>query len=366
MELRKIFHTLSFCALISLPLASLVSSCKSEPRFSLSGEVEGGANKSLVLEKSDFHGRWIPVDSVRVGADGKFSMKSDAPASPEIYRISLDDKFIYFPVDSIEHIAVKSPAADFGSKFEVAGTPQAENMAAFEKELMKLDMNNEVAVAEFKKNVFNKYLRDSQGGIIGYYVLTKVVDGKPLYDAADPQDAKYFGAVATSFQQFRPQDPHANMLKGVTIEAMRRRNAGSGKRRVIEAQEVKMIDINLANENGKMVKLSDIAGKGKPVVVIFSVMNHPEAPALNKALADIYNAKGGAVDFYHVSIDGDHYAWREAAKNLHWTTVIDPEGQTSDALRRYNVGAVPVFFIYNGAGELSGRAESIKELKSKI
>uniref|UniRef100_UPI001959E02A DUF4369 domain-containing protein n=1 Tax=Barnesiella sp. CU968 TaxID=2780099 RepID=UPI001959E02A len=86
-----------------------------EPKFKVSGEVEGGADRSLVLEKSDFYGRWIPVDSVRIKSSGKFEMESDAPASPEIYRLSLDGKFIYFPVDSIESITVDSPAANFGS-----------------------------------------------------------------------------------------------------------------------------------------------------------------------------------------------------------------------------------------------------------
>lgn len=364
MNFTKVFHSLALLAVFAAGAAGV--SCKSEPQFTLSGEVEGGADKSLLLEKSDFHGRWIVVDSTKVDGSGKFNLKSEAPASPEIYRLSLDGKFIYLPVDSIEHLTVNSPAAKFGTDFTVEGTPQAANMAAFEKELMKLDTSKPEAVVEFKKNVFNKYLRESQGGIIGYYVLTKIVDGKPLYDASDAIDARYYAAVATSFDQFRPQDPHAGMLKQVSLEAMRRHNKASGKRRVIEAEEVKMIDLDLRDEKGRNVKLSDVAGKGKPTVLIFSLMNHPDSPVLNKALSDLYNSRGGNVAFYHVALDGDYYAWREAAKNLNWTTVIDPQGQTSDALRRYNVGMLPVFFVYDAQGALQHRAETIQELKSKI
>lgn len=343
----------------------LIQSC-GEPKFKVSGEVEGGADKSLVLEKSDFHGRWIAVDSTKIDKSGKFQIKSDAPASPEIYRLSLGDRFIYFPVDSVENIAITSPADKFGAQFEVSGTEQAANMAAFEKELMALDFSDEAKKEEFKKNVYNKYLKDSEGSIIGYYVLTKIVDGKPLYDPESVSDAKYYAAVATAFEQFRPNDPHAGMLRQVSLEALRRKNAGLGKKRVVEAEEVTLIDIALPDENGNTVKLSDVAGKGKKTVLIFAMMNEADSPALNIALSELYQQFGGSVNFYHVTFDADQYAWRDAARNLQWTTVIDPAGMTSDALRSYNVGALPTFFIYTADGSLADRAATIAELRKKL
>lgn len=360
----KISQYFSKILLISLPLVVL-SAC-GEPKFKVSGEVEGGADKSLVLEKSDFHGRWIAVDSVKVKSSGKYEIKADAPASPEIYRLSLGNKFIYFPVDSIESLVIDSPAERFGTEFTVSGTEQAANMASFEKELMALDFSDTAKREEFKKNVYNKYLKDSQGSIIGYYVLTKIVDGKPLYNPEEPSDARYYAAVATAFEQFRPHDPHAGMLRDVSLQALRRRNSGQGKTRVVEAEEITLLDIDLPNEYGDRVKLSDIAGKGKKTVVVFGMMTAQDSPALNLALSEIYNSYGGNLNIYHVSFDSDQYAWRDAASNLRWTTVIDPAGMTSDALSRYNVGALPTFFIYDAAGNLAARAATIPELKSKL
>ena len=109
------------------------------PEFKVSGEIYGGEGKTLVLEKSDFYGRWIPVDSTKVGDNGEFSIRSDAPASPEIYRLALCDRFIYFPVDSVESLKVTSDAADFGVRFSLEGTPPGRaRMAEFEKSLQKL------------------------------------------------------------------------------------------------------------------------------------------------------------------------------------------------------------------------------------
>lgn len=355
-----------FNMFLLLSAVSAVMTGCSDNKFKVNGEVEGGEDKTVVLEKSDFHGRWIAVDSTKISKSDKFEIKSEAPASPEIYRISLDGKFIYFPVDSVENVSIVSPAAKFGTQFEVKGSEQAQNMAAFEKELMALDASDPAKKEEFKKNVYNKYLKESRGAIIGYYVLTKVVDGKLLYDPEDNSDARYYAAVATGFEQFRPNDPHTAMLRQVSLEGLRRRNSAAGKKRVIEAEEITLLDLDLQNEEGRNVKLSDVAGKGKKTVLIFGMMNEPESPAFNIGLSELYNSLGGSVEFYHVSFDADHYAWRDAARNLKWTTVIDPEGMTSDAVRQYNLGTLPTFFVYSADGQLTSRASSIDELKKKL
>lgn len=345
-------------------VAAMTTAC-SEPTFKVSGEVEGADGKSLVLEKSDFHGRWIPLDSVKVSDSGKYSIEADAPASPEIYRLSLGDSFIYFPVDSIESLTVNSSAKAFGTDFSISGSDQAEKLATFEKELMALNSSDAAKTEAFKRDVYNKYLREARGSILSYYVLTKIVDGKPLYDPMSDTDAKYYAAVATSFQEFRPNDPHTGMLRQVSLDAMSRKNNAKGVRRVVEAEEITLIDIDLPDETGKNVKLSQVAKQGTPTILIFSMMNQPESPAFNLALSELYTKLGGRVNFYHIAFDADQYAWREAARNLPWTTVIDPSGQTSDALVKYNVGALPAFFIYNSAGSLSDRAIDLADLQKK-
>lgn len=342
-----------------------LASC-GDAKFKIDGEVYGAEGKSLVLEKSDFHGRWIPVDSVRVGNTGRFSIKSDAPASPEIYRLSLGDRFVYLPVDSVESLTLTTSDADFGTKFTLTGTPQAERMAEFEKSLMSLSATDSASMAGFKRDVYTKYIKDGQGSIVSYYVLTKIFDGEPLYNPADPQDAKYYAAVATQFDNYRPGDPHGRMVREVSLQAMRNHNSAAGKKTVIEANELRVIDIALPDEKGKTVRLSDVVGKGKPVVVVFSMMNEPESPAFNRELARLYNSKGGAVQFYHVSFDAGQYEWRDAAANLPWITVLDPAGTSSNAIIDYNVGSLPAVFIYNAEGDLVDRPESLSDLAKKI
>lgn len=349
-------------AIITVSLAA----CDNGSRFKVDGEVYGAEGKSLVLEKSDFHGRWIAVDSTKVDGNGRFSIKSETPASPEIYRLSLGDSFIYLPVDSTETVTVTTSATDFGRKFTLSGTPQAERLAAFEQELMALQEPDSAALARFKRNVYTKYIKDGQGSIVSYYVLTKFYDGKPLYDPSDPEDTKYYAAVATQFDNYRPGDPHGRMVRQVSLDAMRRRNSAQGKKTVVEAEELKVLDIALPDASGKTVKLSDLTGKGKPVVVIFSMMNEPESPVFNRELASIYNSKAGAVTFYQISFDAGQYEWREAAANLPWINVNDPNGTASTALRDYNVGSLPAVFLYDASGELVDRPATLDDLRRKL
>lgn len=339
-----------------------LTACDNNKDFKVEGEIQSADGKYVVLEKPDFAGQWIPIDSALVDKSADFAINAPAPDYPEIYRLKLNNKYIYFPIDSIETVSVKSSYDKFGIDFSLSGSANAEKMAAFEKELMALNTKDTTKVKQFKKDVYTKYMMDARGSIVSYYVLTKFVDGHELYNSSDIEDAKYFAAVATQFDQYRPNDPHGRLVKNVSISAMRNRNSQLGKKTVISANEVKVIDVTLPDENAKKVKLSDVVGKRKPVVVIFSLMNEPESPEFNRSLHSLYTSANGAVEFYQISFDSDQYQWRDAARNLPWITVFDPDGMTSTALTDYNVTAVPVMFYYDANGDLIDRADNLDQL----
>lgn len=353
------------CLLFSLIPLLAASSC-SDNKFKVKGEIYGAGDKTIVLEKSDFQGRWYPVDSTHINKNGGFSIAFPASNSPEIYRLSLNNQYIYFPVDSTETITVNSSFDKFGHNFSLAGSNNATKMENFEKELHKLNYNEPDSVTEFKRYVYSNYMKDAPGSILSYYILTKIVDGKMLYDPANPTDRKYFGAVANGYKTVNPDDPHAALLEQVAIETLKQKNKENGKFKAYEADEISLIDINLQDENGNYVKLSDIAGKGKPVVVIFSLLNMPETPELNLRLAEIYKKHSGNVEFYNVSPDEDQYTWREAAKNLPWITVYSPSGINSEDVRNYNAYELPAFYIYNANGELTSRPITLEELNKSL
>lgn len=359
------FNKYGIKSLLLLIPALAICSC-SNNKFKIKGEIYGAEEKSIILEKSDFQGRWLPVDSTHINKNGGFSFSFPSPVAPDIYRLSLNNQYIYIPVDSTETITLTSSYDKFGQDFSLAGSRNAEMMEKFEKQLHATNTSHPDSLVAFKRSVFSNYMKDFQGSILSFYILTKTIDGKPLYNPSDKTDSKYFAAVATGFQEKRPDDPHTALLETTALNALRQKNSETGKFKEIEAEEITLIDMDLQDETGKNVKLSDIAGKGKPVVVIFSLLNQPESPELNIALAQIYNKKSGNVEFYNVSLDADQYEWREAAKNLPWVTVYSPGQSSSPEALKYNVFQIPSFFIYNANGELSSRPMTVDELNKSL
>lgn len=360
-KIKSVFKTVLFVAALIL----LAGSC-SDNKFKIKGEIYGGEGQSMVLEKSDFVGRWTPLDSTHINKNGAFSFSFPAAPSPDIYRLAINDKYIYIPVDSTETITVNSSLDKFGSDFSLTGSHNAEQLEKFEKELRNAPVSNPDSLKAFKRNIYSNYIMNAQGSILSFYILTKTINGKPVFNPEDNDDRKYFAAVATGFKALRPDDPHTALLEQTAINALKKRNSESGKYRTIEAEEIQLIDIDQQDETGKNVKLSDIAGKGKPVVVIFSLLNHPDSPELNIALANIYRRLNGKAEFYNVSLDNDQYAWREAARNLPWVTVYSPGETSSQDALRYNVFQVPSFYIYNSEGELVSRPLTIEELNKSL
>ncbi|MDE7188576.1 MAG: peroxiredoxin family protein, partial [Muribaculaceae bacterium] len=357
--MKSISHILSY-SLSAMLLAGMVSCSK--PSFTVKGDIKGADNVSVLLEKPDFHGRWIVIDSTRTSSSGSFSLSRPAPGSPEIFRLDLDGRYVYLPVDSTETITVNTSLDAFDTAFSLSGTPQAERMERFEKDLIALPANvSPDSLAAFKRRVYMEYLREANGSIVSYYVLTKTLGDHFLFDPV--KDYKYYAAVATSFRHFRPNDPHTTLLEQTTLEAMRRHNVNLGRQQVLEGSEIALLDMDIPDEDGKNVSLSSVASQGRPTVLVFSFMNEPESPAINARLRNIHNR--GGINIYQVSVDVDQYAWRDAARNLPWTTVFEPAGLQSNSLTEYNVSQLPAFFIYNSKGELTDRAADLDELQRK-
>lgn len=336
-----------------------------EKEFKIKGCVADSDGDKVLLEKADFSGYWTIVDSTRTDKKGNFKFSQPQQSGPEIFRLSMDDRFIYLPIDSVETLKVETSRSGFGHDFTVSGTEQAANMAKFEKELIALApyYDNADSLDKFKRHVYAEYLQDARGSIISYYILTKTIGNKTLYNPTT-NDYRYFQAIANSYNQFKPDDARTPLLLNLAAAARRNRNEANGVTRVIEAEEVKVIDIALDDENGKTRKLSEMVGKGKPVVVAFTMMRDGVTPEINRQLAELYNA--GRIDIYNVSPDRDQYGWKTAAGNLPWVTVLDPSAGQDNVFLRYNVTEIPTFFLYNAAGELTARASTVKELRRQL
>ncbi len=351
-------------AMATVVAMSVIGGC-GEKGFKIEGELTNADNEKILLEKADFSGYWTIVDSTRTDKKGYFKFSEPQQSGPEIFRLSLGDNYIYIPVDSTESLKVTTTKAGFGHDYTVTGSEQAARMAQFDKDLIAFipNIDNADSLKNFKKRIYAEYMHDGKGNIMSYYILTKTIGGKALFDPTT-EDYKYITAVANNFQQYKPEDARAPFLLNLARAALKHHNEMNGVRTVINAEEITLLDIALNDENGKERKLSELVGKGKPVVVAFTLMRDGTTPEINRQLAELYNA--GKLDIYNVSPDRDQYGWKESAGNLPWITVLDPSAGQHKSFREYNVGELPTFFIYDAKGELSARCATVKEIREKL
>ena len=343
--------------------AALLAGCADNRSFKVDGNIKGAGEKQLIIERPGFNGSWIAVDSVLTDSDGSFSISTESPGFPEIYRLRMDGKYVYFPVDSTENISITSTITGYGVEYSLSGSEMARKMRDFDIESLHAFSAGEDSLARFKRKIVSDIILPGKGDILSYYILTKVIDGKPLFSVDNPDDAGSIGAVANMYAQFRPEDPRTGLLKAMAQESRKNRNKALGRKTILRASETALIDFTLPDIDGKEITLSSITGEGKPVLLIFSPLNQQKSPEVNREIAKLYGRYGNSVTFLQVCPDEDKISWREAAVNIPWKILCDNRGTSSPILLNYNVEVLPMFFLYNASGELTNSAKDFITLR---
>ncbi len=367
-------------------LSILICGCQKSNTFTVKGVVAGAAGQMLYLENTGLSSITI-IDSAKLTSDGKFSFKPPRPKYPDFYRLKLKNQLIHFSVDSTETIIFTADAHNFATSYSVEGS---ENSKAFKEiTLAQLDANQELrklrdsygmnlipdttyqenimkAVKSYKETA-KKYIFGAPMSPAAYFALFQQIDGLWFFDLYDRTDSKAYGAVATSYKTFYPESPRAKQLESLALQSLK---VTRGERqRTIDipgAKEVSFIDIELPDVNGKNIKLSDIA-EGKAVLVNFTAYQTEWSPSFNMELNKLYGKyKDKGFEIYQISLDSDAHFWKNAASNVPWICVRDPQSIYSSIAAIYNVRQLPALFLLNKKGAMVKRIESVDTIENDI
>jgi hypothetical protein len=334
-------------------------------KFHIDGNIEGASDTTLVLEQSS-NGEWYIIDSVKVDGKGNFSVSSEAPEVPSIYQLRLGDQSICFPIDSLDKLKIVSKLPNFSSDYTITGSEHAEQVMKIDKEAMRFagGKGTDAELQTWKDQLARQIVADPSG-IVAYYTINKYINGKPLFDPMNDNDLRIIGAVANSFNSFRPNDPRTDYLVKLLLEGQRRRHSIAATDTVY-ADVASIIDIKLQDYNGKEYSLAKVAAENRVVLLDFTAYGTEVSPQLNKLLNDIYQSyHSRGLEIYQIGLDQNNVTWREAAKNLPWITVFDPMNINSQNVGTYNVTGIPTTFIIRG-GEIVERVEDATMLKAAV
>lgn len=344
--------------------AAICSSCADSNQWTVTGTIEGANGTTIYIETAGTGG-WTLLDSIMTEANGRFTYSHTAPQVPDIFRLRMGDKMLYFPIDSIETVTVNTDIKHFDRNFTITGSPDAEMLSAIDRRVNRLidrdDLNSD-SITALKRDLTDMWLADPSS-IVGYYMINKLINGVPLFNPSNKFDLRVIGGVATAFSENRPGDPRTAFLERLYLSNRARNIVPTD---TIVTDEVSFFDIKLYDNSGIQQSLIDAAGKNKVVMINFTSYDEEFSPSLNVLLNKIYKAhhdKG--LEIYQVSFDADEFFWRESAKNLPWITVHSPETGSAELLMRYNVRQLPTVFLIR-YGELLERVSDLSTLESSV
>ena len=226
---------------------------------------------------------------------------------------------------------------------------------------------SDTAAREAAKRQLAVRILEDPSSVVAYYTVNKIINSEPLFSINNKADVRVIGAVANAYHTNKPNDPRTELLTAMFYTGRRQTSSQSAPRDTIYADQTQYIEIDLIDKAGRHNKLSDVAGHGKVVLLNFTTYLADESPALNALLAEIYRQHAAAgFEIYQVGYDENEFNWKNAAKNLPWTTVYDPSGLQSPLLLKYNIGTLPAIFIINRKGEIVERITDINKLKTTV
>lgn len=385
----RLFHKVITLALAVAAMAG-VTSCN-EKKFHIDGTITGAADSTLYFENMGLDGA-VKIDSAKLSEDGTFAFEGTAPTAPEFYRLRIAGQFINIAVDSTETINIKAQYPQMATQYEVSGSEDCQRIkelslmqSSLQAQVNAIARNPELgaqAVADsvsriveaYKTRVKTEYIFKAPMKASSYFALFQTIyaGGQPVLlfnPRTSEQDIKVFGAVATSWDTFYPNEKRGENLHNIAIEGMKdvrylRSQQQAGE---IEASKVNtsgILDFTLTDNTGAARSLSSL--KGNVVLLDFHLFADQNSMKRIMSLRELYNkyhAQGFQI--YQVAIDGDEHFWKTQTAALPWiSTRVDDN--TSSVLQMYNVQQVPTFFLLNRSCNVVKRDAQIKDIDAEI
>lgn len=385
----RLFHKVITLALAVAAMAG-VTSCN-EKKFHIDGTITGAADSTLYFENMSLDGA-VKIDSAKLSEDGTFAFEGTAPTAPEFYRLRIAGQFINIAVDSTETINIKAQYPQMATQYEVSGSEDCQRIkelslmqSSLQAQVNAIARNPELgaqAVADsvsriveaYKTRVKTEYIFKAPMKASSYFALFQTIyaGGQPVLlfnPRTSEQDIKVFGAVATSWDTFYPNEKRGENLHNIAIEGMKdvRYLRSQQQAEEIEASKVNtsgILDFTLTDNTGAARSLSSL--KGNVVLLdfhLFADQNSMKRIMWLRELYNKYHAQGFQI--YQVAIDGEEHFWKTQTAALPWiSTRVDDN--TSSVLQLYNVQQVPTFFLLNRSCNVVKRDAQIKDIDAEI
>lgn len=351
--------------------------------FTVTGNVSDAEGKTLYFEATQIN-RIVPLDSIRLKSDGKFTFHAPKTEFPEFYRLRLDSSYIHFAIDSTETVTFRTSGKAF-TDYTVENSEENEQIRKVAEAggllkgevddiLRSTGTSDSIRIANAKKllSAIDQYKKTTLPIIYGnpksnasYFAIFQQVNGSVIFDPFNKEDSKAIRAVANAYDVYYKGSHRAKQLYNMAISSLQAERQMKQPVLTNQINETSSIEISLPDIQGKQQKLSDL--KGKVVLLDFTAYQTDYSPEYNIILAKIYKQfKNQGFEIYQVSLDNDENFWKVSASNLPWICVRDAASIYSTVASSYNVKNLPSAFLLDRTGAIRQRLSSIESISEEI
>jgi glutathione peroxidase-family protein len=349
--------------------------CGKKTNFSISGQLDGGAGKTIYFNKLLISNPLSP-DSVKLDKEGKFKFKGNT-STPTFYLLKLSkNSFVTLLVDSTENVKVTGSYKNFTRDYKVTGSVGSEKLH---------DMDNHFTIAKFQvdslRKLYNSLRNDPlaeakkaeldtrYNGIVTDHsnYVTAFVKANPfslvsvyaLYQKWDENnfvinDFPTMKMAASALYSVYPKNEQVIALYNNTLQLVKNENSKK-LAAVLDEKAVNSPNIILPDANGHNKELWSL--HGKYVLLHFWSAKDRASRIVNPVLSEIYNKfKNKGFEIFMVSVDNDRIAWTSAIAEDHLSciNVGDMKG-SFQAVTNYNVQELPFNYLLDKEGRIIGK-----------
>lgn len=349
-------------------LAGLIS-CNKEPGYSIKINVADLAGNQINLGQVNDN-KMVTIDSVVLDSMGSGELSGLITTEEMMYLIPVNQRrnfkifmgnYNYQVNGSMPEINITAdagPQIDFRKyldKMQPLEKKQQEILDEYykargnnlEEDSLNLIIEKYYAIEDDKNAVDSLYIENNPASIISVYLIRNSyyrLDADKLETSLSRLDENLH---QTSYYKFLSE--HLEKMKSVAVGE-------------------KYVDFELPDQNGQMIKLSDLAGKGVLLIDFWASWCGPCRRA-NPGVVEIYNElhdKG--FDILGVSLDNGKQEWLKAIEDdgLTWTHISDIQGWNCAAAKKYAVSSIPHTVLLDKDGTIVAKNLEKDELKAKI